>query len=131
MRRMVLVMVGLGAAAVPAVALGAMTANTLESEATLSGNGHRAVVTALLTCDQAQRARLRITVTQPGRRVVAQGRRKLRCTTEAGRFPVRVVARGGRLEASEATVCALAVTRDDTRQWCKDVSLRHEATLRG
>lgn len=123
MRRLALVTIGLAAAVAPGVALGAMSNNTLESEAALSGNGHKATVTALLTCDQGQRARLRLTVTQEGRRVVAQGRRKLRCTTEAGQFPLQVRTRGGRLEAGEATACALAVTRDDTRQWCKDITL--------
>ena len=130
MKRLVLVGLGL-AVAVPGAALAAMTNNTLETEAALSENGHRATVTALLSCDQAQRARLRITVTQPGRRVVAQGSRKLRCTTEAGQFPLRVKARGGQLEAGKATACALAVTRDDTRQWCKDVSLSYQPSLRG
>ena len=123
MRLHVLVAVGIAVAAVPGAAFGTLTSNTLKSEATLSGNARKATVTALLTCDEAQRARLRVTVTQRQRRVVAQGRRKLRCTTEAGRFPLRVRARGGQLVPGDATACALAVTRDDTRQWCKDVTL--------
>ena len=46
------------------------------------------------------------------------------CTTELTQFAVKTKARRqARLDAREATVCVLALTADDARQWCKDIVL--------
>jgi hypothetical protein len=119
-----------GAAALliaPAAAIGAISSNTVAPVATLAGDGERVTATVLLGCDRLQRARLRITVTQRGRDALAESRRTVRCTTEPGRFAVRAHA-SRRLVPGEATACVLALTRDDARQWCKQVTLSKPAS---
>jgi hypothetical protein len=103
-----------------------IASNTVEPTAGISKQGARAEVGVLLGCDTVQRARLRVTVTQRSedRGSVAQGRRRVRCTTEQERFPVKVEARRqSRFEPGEATACVLALAADDARQWCKDITL--------
>jgi hypothetical protein len=97
--------------------------NTFDSTATVSKKGHQVDVTARFRCDRSQKARLRVTVTQAGG-AVAQKQRNLSCTTEPGSFPLNTEARGRhRFAPGLATACALAVTSDDAKQWCKDVTL--------
>lgn len=112
--------------ALPEAATSRITVNTVEPTAEISKQGARAEVGVLLGCDTVQRVRLRVTVTQRAedRGSVAQGRRGVRCTTEQERFPVKVEARRqSRFAPGEATACVLALTADDARQWCKDITL--------
>jgi hypothetical protein len=110
---------------VGATALAAMTSNTIDSNATVAKKGRQVQVTVLLGCDRAQNARLRVTVTQGGgKAAVAQKKKKVICTTATGSFSLKAKARSRhRFAEGTATVCALAVTRDDVKQWCKDVTL--------
>ena len=108
---------------VPAVAQSAITGNTVDDSGALSAEGRRGAIGVLLACDTVQLARVRVTVTQRSG-ALAQGTRNVRCTTERKRFAVNAKLRSKtRLEAGEATVCVLARTADDARQWCKDITL--------
>ena len=107
-----------------ATALGSVVIGAFDSTATVAKNGRQVHVTVTLGCDRIQNARLRVTVTQTGKAAVAQKRKKVACTNATGSFPLKAKARGRhRFAAGAATVCALAVTSDDARQWCKDVTL--------
>jgi hypothetical protein len=108
------------------VAAARISVNTVEPSAELSKQGRRAEVGVLLGCDTVQGARLRVTLTQRSeeRGALAQGRRRVRCTTEQTRFPVKATARRrSRFTRGEATACILALTADDARQWCKEITL--------
>ena len=110
--------------AMTATALGAITSNTIDSTATVGKKGRQVQVTVLLGCNRTQNARLRVTVNQTGKPAVANKRKRVSCTTATGSFPMKAKARGKRrFSAGAATVCVLAVTSDDSRQWCKDVTL--------
>ena len=128
MLRLILIGAGVVVLLLPAVATSRIASNTLEPAATLSKKGLRAEAGVLLGCDREQRARVRVTVTLEGDAegpgAVAQGRRTVACTTEQKRFGLKVTARANRrLVAGEAIACALAVTSDDARQWCKEITL--------
>jgi hypothetical protein len=124
MKRFILLAVVAALLALPQLATSRVAANTVEPTAALSKQGRRAEVGVLLTCDKTQRARLRVTVTQH-LGAFAQGRRKARCTTAQQRFAVKAKARRKiDLAPGDATVCVLALTRDDARQWCKDITLQ-------
>jgi hypothetical protein len=124
MKGLLLVMTGAFLVATTGTALGQLTTNTIDSTATVAKKGRQVQVTVLLGCNRAQNARLRVTVNQTGRPAVAQKRKKVSCTTATGSFPLKAKARGKRrFSAGAATVCVLAVTGDDSRQWCKDVTL--------
>lgn len=110
----------------PQVATSRITVNTVEPSAELSKQGRRAEVGVLLGCDTVQRARPRVTLTQRSeeRSALAQGTRRVRCTTEQTQFSVKATARReSRFTPGEATACILALTADDARQWCKGITL--------
>lgn len=124
MKRLLLITMGTIALAGAGTALAAISSNTIDPTATIGKKGREVAATVLLGCHRSQPARLRVTVTQTGRAAVAQKRKKVSCTTAAGSFRLKAKARGRRrFSAGAATVCALAVTSDDARQWCKDVTL--------
>lgn len=126
MRRLAPAAVSL-ALAIPTLALAAMATNTVERKAKLGGDGERAKVGVLLGCDQAQSARLKVTLTQGSAegqaRALGRGGGKVDCETEDTVFPVAVTARKGSFAAGKATACVLALTDDDARQWCAEVKL--------
>jgi hypothetical protein len=99
-----------------------MTSNTIDSTATVAKKGRQVQVTVLLGCDRVQNARVRVTVTQPDGALAQKGK-KVRCTTTTGNFPLKAKARGRHRFAGLATVCAVGLTSDSARQWCKDVTL--------
>jgi hypothetical protein len=104
-------------------AFAALSTNTIDSTATVAKKGRQVQVTVLLGCDRVQNARVRVTVTQPDGALAQKGK-KVRCTTTTGNFPLKAKARGRhRFAAGLATVCAVALTNDSARQWCKDVTL--------
>jgi hypothetical protein len=125
MKRLLVLLVAALVLAGGGAALASMTANTTDPTVTVAKKGRQVGVTVLLGCDRVQSTRLRVTVTQrEGGGAVAQGRKNVRCTTDVGRFALQTKARGKRrFEPGNATACALAVTNDDARQWCKDVTL--------
>jgi hypothetical protein len=104
-------------------ALAALSTNTIGSTATVAKKGRQVKVTVQLGCDRLQDSRVRITVTQPDGALAQKGK-KLRCTTDTGNFPLKAKARGRhRFVPGAATVCAVAITSDSARQWCKEVTL--------
>ena len=123
MKKLVVIAAGMALLALPQVAAPRVASNTIEPTAELSKQGRRAEVGVLLRCDREQRARLRVSVTQHSG-AFAQRKRKVRCTTEQQTFKVKARARRKiDLAPGDATVCVLALTRDDARQWCKDITL--------
>ena len=121
-----LLMATVACLALAQVAMASMTSNTVKSTAELSQQGTRAEVGVLLRCDEPQRASLRVTLTQRSAdgRAVADGKRSVDCTTATRTFAVKAEAReDDRFEDGKATACVLAVTKDDVRQWCKEISL--------
>jgi hypothetical protein len=123
MKRLLVVTTGALLIAGATTALAVMTANTIDSTATVAKKGRQVHVTVLLGCDRAQNARVRVTVTQPDGALAQKGK-KVRCTTSTGNFPLKAKARGRhRFDPGAATVCAVAITNDSARQWCKDVTL--------
>ena len=105
------------------IATAAITGNTIESTAALARHGTGAEVGVLLACDETQRTWLRVTVNRGGSPAVAEGRASIVCTNELTRFGVDVHRRHARLTEGAATACVLAVTSDDSRQWCKEITL--------
>ena len=123
MRKCALVVAGVVLAAFAPNALSAMTANTIEAEAELSNKGRLAELDVILACDRAQRARVRVTLSQRGG-AFAKGRRRVRCTTEDSTFPVKTRLRSRtRLAPGPATACVLVRSRDDAHQRCKTITL--------
>lgn len=123
MKRLLVFATGALLVAGTATALASITTNTIDSTATVAKKGRQVKVTVQLGCDRLQDSRVRITVTQPDGALAQKGK-KVRCTTDTGSFPFRAKARGRhRFVAGAATVCAVAITTDSARQWCKDVTL--------
>jgi hypothetical protein len=122
-KRLIAVTAGALLIAGTATALAAITNNTIDSTATVAKKGRQVRVTVLLGCDRVQNARVRVTVTQADG-AFAQKVKKVGCTTATGNFRLRAKARGPhRFAAGSATVCAVALTSDSAKQWCKDVTL--------
>jgi hypothetical protein len=123
MKRLIAVTAGALLVAGTTTALAAISSNTIDSTATVAKKGRQVKVTVLLACDRVQDARVRVTVTQE-HGAFGQKVKQVGCTTAAGNFRLRAKARGPhRFAAGSATICAVALTSDSARQWCKDVTL--------
>ena len=87
--------------------------------------GRAAIVPGPLRCTRGERATVRVRVTQPGGRAVAEGVDRLRCTNRRQRFSARVRARQqSHLSPGSAIACAILTTRprgkrvSHTESWC-------------
>ena len=128
MRRLLIVGTVSAALAVPALATGSLSSNTVKPKAKLGGDGERAMVTVLLACDEAQAAKLKVTATQGSangqERALARGGEKVECGTAKAGFPVRVTVRkaprsrqGDRLRArAHRRRCPPVVRRREARR---------------
>lgn len=128
MRNAWLAGIAIAALIVPALATGAIGGDRkVDPNAKLGGGGERVKVKVLLSCDQAQAAKLKVTVTQGSdtghERALGRGGEKVDCTIEDAGYRIVVSAREGRFVPGKATACVLALTDDDARQWCAAVKL--------
>jgi hypothetical protein len=131
MKRMSLiagVMAGVVVAAAPASAKLAL--NTIDDTATMSAGGRVVRVSGPIGCSAAERASIRVTVTQRATATVAEGRWTGTCSRRSRTWTARQVrVRGaGAFRAGRAEACALGVTRKagdatDAKQWCEVVTL--------
>jgi hypothetical protein len=105
--------------------------NTIDAVATLGPRGRSVIVTGPIACDEQQQVDLRVTVTQRTG-AVAEGFATFICTAEEQQWTVEAAVQGRRaLEAGDALVVALAISRvrgetDDAHQWLVQVTLVEE-----
>jgi hypothetical protein len=121
----------LAAAAVFApLAYAKLSANTIDTVATLSGNNRRIHVTGPFSCDQTQPVFMRVTVTQRSTGAIAEGTAELIGTVAPQQWHIVAKAIGSTaFEPGLATVVALAKSTaapghpDDAHQWLVNVTL--------
>lgn len=104
--------------------------NTIDREAAIEDGGHVAEITGPIRCTAAERATIRVIVSQRSTGAVAEGRWRGTCrrttrTWTAKRF---VLEGSATFRPGAAQACALAVTRratsvTDAKQWCRAVRL--------
>lgn len=127
------------ATAAPAPAPARVRVNTIDQVASLDGAGRVAQVTGPIGCTQAERATIRVTLSQRTTGAVAEGRWQGVCRRSTRRWTARrvVVQGSARFRTGRAQACALGVTRrrgrvTDARQWCQEVRLvRRERSAAG
>ena len=91
--------------------------------AVLTGRA-RIAVGVFLRCEPTRQVAVRLTLSAVanGRVTVLGGHERVTCAPQRQGFAVRTVARDGRAApAGRARACALAVTTNDARQWCRNV----------
>ena len=117
MRKALLAGVVIAALAVPALATGLQTLNTVKPKAKLGGDGERAKVTVLLACDHAQVAKLKVTVTQGSangqERALARGGDKVECGTEKAGLPRQGDGKEGQPRPRQGDRMRLSLLDDD------------------
>jgi len=121
--------------ALAAPASAGVVLNTIDGEATLDDAGRVVEVTGPIRCTQAERATIRVTLSQRTTGAVAEGRwrgtcRRTTTTWTAKRF---VQQGSATFRPGSAKACALGVTRragtvTDAKQWCQPIRLVHAGT---
>ena len=116
--------------ALAAPAFAGVALNTIDRHAALDEAGRVVQVTGPIRCNQVERATIRVTVSQRTTGAVAEGRWRGWCRPTARTWTVRRFVQQGSatFETSTAQVCALGVTRRETKvtdakQWCQTVRL--------
>ena len=113
--------------AVAAPAAARVTLNTVAPKAKLGADGERAKPRVLLACDRSQEATLKVTLTQGSARYQARalgrGNERVLCVAQQSAFGVVVTAKKGSFAPGKATACVVALTDDDSRDWCVRVKL--------
>lgn len=105
--------------------------NTIDRDVRLDDAGHVVAVTGPIRCTEAERATIRVTLTQWATGAVVEGRWRGRCrrTTTTPWTARRFVRHGSAtFQPGTARACALGMTRrartvTDAKQWCEAVRL--------
>ena len=120
--------------ALTASASAGVVLNTIDRGATLDARGHVLAVTGPIRCSEAERATIRVTVSQRTTGAVADGRWRGLCRRTTRTWTARQFAPHGSasFQAGTAQACALAVTRraeraTDAKQWCRTIELTAES----
>ncbi|HZW11421.1 MAG TPA: hypothetical protein VFF69_16070 [Phycisphaerales bacterium] len=110
-------------------ALARLSANTIDTTATISDKGRHLVLTGPLTCDRVQWVDLRVTVTQRETGALAEGCVRFIGTPEQQIWTLEAQTKGRNgFVAGPATAVALATSTlngqtDDAHQWLVDIVL--------
>ena len=121
-----MILVGLFAAS---LALARVTANTIDSVASVTDHGRHLIVTGPIGCTAGERAHLRVTVTQRTTGAVAEGRALINCTGSLQQWEVHASVQGSEtFEEGPAVATALSRTTDrgnttDAHQWLVAITL--------
>jgi hypothetical protein len=109
-----------------------LSANTVNTTATVSDDGRKLVVNGPFTCTQREWMDLRVTVTQRTTGAVAEGHARFEGSTSSQHWEVKIAAHGdASFEPGAATVVAFATTSldgdvTDAHQWLVNVTLVEE-----
>ncbi len=113
-------------------ALAKLSANTIDTTGTISGNGRHLVLTGPLTCDRVQWVDLRVTVTQRETGALAEGSLRFIGTPEQQIWMLEAQTYGrNAFVPGPARAVALAISSargraDDAHQWLVDITLEEE-----
>jgi len=122
----------LAAFCIAPAAFAGFSQNTINPTATLSGNGHRILVSGPISNTRSEWVDLRVTVTQRSTGAIAEGHLRFAGTTALQQWEVEAERVGSNaFEEGPATAVALAVTNhrgdtDDAHQWLVNVTLVRE-----
>jgi hypothetical protein len=125
----VAVVMAIGSLFLARTAFARVVSNTIDPLAIVTANGRHLVVTGPIACTTNERAYLEVTVTQRATGAVADGRTRITCTGDIGRWEVHASTHGNELfQAGPATAVALARTADrgdvtDAQQWLVRITL--------
>ena len=103
--------------------------NTIDRTASLDAARGNVEVTGPIRCSQAERATIRVTVSQRTTGAVAEGSWRGRCRRATRAWTARAELQGAAtFRTGRARACALGVTRrggtaTDAKQWCETIRL--------
>jgi hypothetical protein len=121
--------------ALAAPASAGVVLNTIDRDVSLDGAGRVVAVTGPIRCTEAERASIRVTVTQRATGAVSEGRWRGTCRRTTTTWTAKRFVRHGSaaFRPGTARACALGVTRragtvTDAKQWCEAVRLVQAVT---